>query len=57
MKKDKSSHGFHGYHGLLSFRNGVVHIICIIREIRGCFVETNLGSQFSDLKPVMGEVR
>ena len=39
MKKDKSSHGFHG---LLSFRNGVVEEICVIREIRGCYVETKV---------------
>jgi len=32
---DKSSPGFHDF---LFFRNGVVHEICVIREIRGCFV-------------------
>jgi len=44
LKKDKSSHGFHG---LLCFKNKVVQEICVIREIRACFVET--GVLFSKL--------
>jgi len=38
-EKNKSSHG---YHESLSFRNGVVHEIFVIREIRGCFVKTKV---------------
>ena len=37
MKKDKSSRGFHGF---LSFRDGVIREICVIRKIHGCFVKT-----------------